>query len=188
MGAERVGYDWATELSMCCVQSAKLWPILCNPVNCSMPGFPTLHYLPEFAQTHVHWVCDAMQSSQSLQPTSFAFNLSQPQGHLQGVSYSHQVAKVLELQLLHQSFQWIFRTDFLWDHTRDHGENIRAEQHGQLEMKMMHLIHFILISALLLLKTQSSGVHPLDLLTQSFQRRNSVISQCPGWFLWNHLT
>ena len=117
-------------------------------------------------------------------PSPPTCNLFQHQGLFPWVSSSHQVAKGLELQLQHQSFQWIFRTDFLWDHTRDHGENIRAEQHGQLEMKMMHLIHFILISALLLLKTQSSGVHPLDLLTQSFQRRNSVISQCPGWFLW----
>ena len=86
---------------------------LCNPIDCSMPGFHVLHCLPEFAQTHVHWVGDAIQSSHPLSPPSPpAFNLSKHQGLFQWVSSSHQLAKVLELQLQHQSFQWIFRTDF----------------------------------------------------------------------------
>ena len=78
------------------------------------PGFPVLHHLPEFAQTHVHWVSDAIQPSHSLlSPSPSAFNLSQYQGFFQWVGSLHQVAKVLELQLQHQSFQWIFRVDFL---------------------------------------------------------------------------
>ena len=75
----------------------------------------TVHQqLLEFAQTHVHWVGDAIQSSYPLS-SSFppAFNLSQHQGLFQSVNFLHQVAKVLEFQLQPQSFQWIFRTDFL---------------------------------------------------------------------------
>ena len=63
---------------------------------------------------HVHWVGDAIQPSHPLSSPS-TFNLSQHQGLFQWVSSSHQVAKVLELQLQHQSFQWIFRVDFLLD-------------------------------------------------------------------------
>ena len=79
--------------SLSCVQ-------LCNPLDCSTPGFPVLHYLPEFAQTHVHWVGDAIQPSHPLLSSSpFGFNLSQHQGLFQWVGSLHQVAKVLELQL-----------------------------------------------------------------------------------------
>ena len=91
---------------------AKLCLTLCNPMNCSTAGFSVYHCLPEFSQTHVHWVSDAIQPSHSLLPPSpLALNFSQHQGLFQRVSSSHQVAKVLELQL--QSFQWIFRADFL---------------------------------------------------------------------------
>ena len=87
---------------------------LCDPMDCSTPGFPVHHQLPELAQTHIHWVSDAIQPSHPLlSPSPPAFNLSQHQGLFQWVSSSHQVAKILEFQLQHQSFQWIFRTDFL---------------------------------------------------------------------------
>ena len=73
---------------------------LCNPMDCSTPGFPVHYQLPELAQTHVHWVRDAIQPSHSLSSPSLpAFNLSQHQGLFQGVSSLHQVAKVLEFQL-----------------------------------------------------------------------------------------
>ena len=89
---------------------------LCNPMDCSTPGFPIYHQLPELAQTHVHWVGDAIQPSHPLSfPSPSAFNLSQHQDLFQEVSSSHQVAKVLKFQLQHQSFQWILRTDFLKD-------------------------------------------------------------------------
>ena len=78
--------------------------------------FPVHHQLLEFAQTHVHRISDAIQPSYPLlSPSSPAFNLSQHQGLFTWVSSLHLVAKVLELQLQHQSFQWIFRTDFLYD-------------------------------------------------------------------------
>ena len=79
---------------------------LCNPMDCSTPAFPVHHQLPEFTQTHVHWVGDAIQLSHPLLTPSFpAFNLSQHQDLFQWVSSSHQVARVLEFQLQHQSFQ-----------------------------------------------------------------------------------
>ena len=87
---------------------------LCNLMDCSTPGLPVHHQLPELAQTHVHWVGNAIQPSHLLSsPFPPALNLSQHQGLFHWVSSSHHVAKVLEFQLQHQSFQWIFRTDFL---------------------------------------------------------------------------
>ena len=85
--------------------------IPCNPMDYSMPGFPAHYQLPEFTQTHVHWVGDAIQPSHPLSSPP-VLNLSQHQGLFKWVSTSHQVAKVLAFQLQHQSFQWIFRTDF----------------------------------------------------------------------------
>ena len=93
---------------------AQSYPTLCNPMNCSTRGLPLHHQLPEFTQTHVHWVGDAIQPSHPLSsPSPPALNLSQHQGLFQWVSSSHQVAKVLEFQLQHQSFQWTPRTDLL---------------------------------------------------------------------------
>ena len=83
-------------------------------MDCSTPGFPVHHQLLELTQTHVHWVSDAIQPSHPLSsPSPPAFNLSQYQDLFQGVSSSHQVAKILQFQLQHQSFQWIFITDCL---------------------------------------------------------------------------
>ena len=80
-------------------------------MDCSTPGLPVHHPLPELTQTHVHWLGDASQPSHPLSfPSPSAFNLSQHQGLFKWVSSSHQVAKVLEFQLQHQSFQWVFRT------------------------------------------------------------------------------
>ena len=82
-------------------------PTLCNPMNCSTLGLFVHYQLLEFTQTHVHWVGDAIQPSHPLLPPSPpALNLSQHQGLLKWVSSSQQVAKVLELQLQHQSFWW----------------------------------------------------------------------------------
>ena len=87
---------------------------LCNPMDCSTPCFPVLHH--ELAQTQVHWVSDAIQPSHPLSSLSLpTFNLSQHQGLFYWVGSLHQVAEVLELQLQHQSFQWLFSTYFLQD-------------------------------------------------------------------------
>ena len=87
----------------CCLV-ARLCPTLCDPMDCSIPGFPVLHCLQEFVQTHVHWVSDAIQPSDVLLSPS-PLNLSQHQGLFQWVGFSHQLAKGLELQHQHQSFQ-----------------------------------------------------------------------------------
>ena len=88
---------------------------LCNLMNHSTPGLPVHHQLLEFTETHVHWVGDAdsQWSHPLLSPSPPTFNLSQHQGIFQWVSSLHQVAKVLEFQLQHQSFQWTPRTDLL---------------------------------------------------------------------------
>ena len=72
-------------------------------MNCSMPGFPVFHHLPDFAQTHFHQDGDAIQLAHPLLfPSLPAFNLSQHQGLFQWVGFSQKVAKVFELQLQHQ--------------------------------------------------------------------------------------
>ena len=98
---------------------------LFDPMDCSTPGFPVHHQFPEFTQTHVHWVGDAIQPSHPLSsPCPPTFNLFQHQGLFQSVSSLQQVAKVLEFQLQHQSFQWIFRIDFLLNRCRKKGNNV----------------------------------------------------------------
>ena len=85
-------------------------------MDCSLPVLPVHHQLPEFTQTHVPQVGEAIQPSHSLSsPSPPTFNLSQHQGILKWLSSSHQGAKVLDFQPQHQSFQWIFRFDFLYD-------------------------------------------------------------------------
>ena len=103
------------EESLCCCWSVAQWCVtLCNPMDCSTPGFLVHHQLLEPTQTHVHHISDAIQSSHPLlSPSPPALNLSQHQSLFKWVSSLHQVAKVLKFQLQHQSFQWIFRSDFL---------------------------------------------------------------------------
>ena len=87
---------------------------LFDPMDCSTPDLPVHHKLPEFTQTHVHWVGDAIQRSHPLLfPSPPVYNLSQHQGLFKWVSSLHQVAKVLEFLLQYQSFHWTPRTDLL---------------------------------------------------------------------------
>ena len=100
------------QFSLSSVQfSVRLCSVQLVPMDCSTPGLPVHHWIPEFAQTQVHWVSDAIQPSHPLSsPSPPAFNLSQHQGLFQWVSSLHQVAKVLELQLQHQFnlTTWVF--------------------------------------------------------------------------------
>ena len=107
--------DWIrperADTDMDIVSSVAQWCLSLRPMDWSTPGLPVHHQLPELAQTHVHWVSDAIQPSHPLSsPSPPTFNLSQNQDLFQWVSSSNQVAKVLQFQLQHQSFQWIFRT------------------------------------------------------------------------------
>ena len=94
------------------ISVAQSCPTLCNPMNRSMPGLPVHHQFPEFTQTHVHRASDAIQPSHPLSsPSPPAPNPSQHQSLFQGVNSSHEVAKVLEFQLEHHSFQRNPRAD-----------------------------------------------------------------------------
>ena len=105
---------WTAELQHQFSSVAQLCPTLCDPMNRSTPGLPVHHQLLEFTQTHVHRVSDAIQPSHPLSsPSPPTLNLSQHQGLFKWVSSSHQVTKVVEFQLQHQSFQWTPRTDLL---------------------------------------------------------------------------
>ena len=98
------------------VQLLTRGPLFATPVDYHTPGFPVLHHLLEFAQTHVPWVGDAIQPSCSLFcPSLPDFNLSQHQGLFQLVGSLHQMVKVLKLQLQAQVFQWMVRVNFLQD-------------------------------------------------------------------------
>ena len=86
--------------SCCCCSVTQLCPTLCNPTDCSTPGLPVPHCLPEFAQVHVHCIGDAVQPSRPLMPSSpSALNSSQHQGLFQWVICLHQMTKIVELQL-----------------------------------------------------------------------------------------
>ena len=118
--SQRVWHDWATKhtphsfssavkghkifpfffIVCCCFSVAKLCPTLCHPMDCSTPGFLFLPHLLEFAQTHVHWVSDAIQPPHPLSsPSPPAFNHSQHQSLFQWFGSFNQIAKVLDLQL-----------------------------------------------------------------------------------------
>ena len=93
---------------------AQSCPILWDPMSQSTSGLLVHHQLPEFTQTHVQWVGKAIQPSHPLSfPSPPALNPSQHQGLFQWINSSHEVAKVLEFQFQHQSFQWTPRTDLL---------------------------------------------------------------------------
>ena len=95
--------DWMRTIQFSSVQSssvAQSCPTLCDPMNCSMPGLPIHHHLPQFTQTHIHQVRDAIQPSHpGSSPSPPAPNPSQHQGLFQRVNSSHEVSKVLEFQL-----------------------------------------------------------------------------------------
>ena len=111
--SQGVGHNWGAKCTHTFSSVTQSCLILCDPVDCSTPGLPVHHQLLEFTQTPVHHVGDAIQPSHPLSSLSPTFSLSQHQGLYQWDSSSHQVARVLEFQLQHQSFHWIFRTNFL---------------------------------------------------------------------------
>ena len=103
-----------SKLDLCISLVSQSCLTLCDPVDCSTPGFPVHHQLSELAQTHVHRVGDAIQPSHPLSsPSPPAFNLSQHPGLFKWVSSSHEVAKVLEFQLQHHSLQRNPRAELL---------------------------------------------------------------------------
>ena len=120
-------------------------------MGCSTQGFPVHHQLPEFTQTHiqthVHWVSDAIQPSYPLlSPSPPAFNLSQHQGFFQWVGSSHQVAKVLKLQLPSNEYSGLisFRMDW-FDLLAVQGTLKSLFQHHSLKASILQYSAFFMV-------------------------------------------
>ena len=128
---------------------AQSHPTCWDPMNRSTPGLPVCHQLPEFTQTHIHRVDDTIQLSHPLSsPSPPAHNPSQHQGLFQWVNSSHEVAKVVEFQLQHQSFQCTPRTDLLYDglvgspcSPRDSQESSPTPQFKSINSWALSLLH-----------------------------------------------
>ena len=119
---------------------------ICDPMDCSMQGFPVHLQLPKLAQTHIHQVGDAIQPSCPLSsPSPPVFNLSQHQGPFQWINSLHKVAKVLEFHLQHQAFQWIFRTDFLLDLLAVQGALKSLLQHHSSKASVLQCSAFFIV-------------------------------------------
>ena len=124
-------------------------PTLCDPMNRSAPGLPVHQQLPEFTQTHVHRVSDPIQPSHPLSsPSPPAPNHSQHQSIFQWVNSSHEVAKVLEFQLQHQSFQRNLRANLLQNglvgspcSPRDSQESSPTPQFKSINSSALSLLH-----------------------------------------------
>ena len=122
---------------------------LCDPMNHSTPGLPVHHQLPEFTQTHVHRVRDAIQPSHPLSsPSPPAPNPSQHQSLLQWVNSLHEVAKVLEFQFWHHSFQRNPRADLLQNglvgspcSPRDSQESSSTPQFKSINSSALSFLH-----------------------------------------------
>ena len=104
------GYSW---VACCCCLVTKSCLTLCDPMSCSMPGFPVLHSLLQFAQAHVHRIGDAIQPSHPLSSLLLLPSIFPASGSFPMSQLFTSGSKILEFQLQHQSFQCIFRTDFL---------------------------------------------------------------------------
>ena len=149
-------------------------------MDCSTPGLPVHHQLPEFTQTHAHWVSDAIQSSHPLSsPSPSAFNLSQHQSLFKWVSSSHQVAKVMEFQLQHQSFQWTLRTDLLYNglvvylcRPRDSQEPSPTSQFKSINSLVLSFLYSLTLTSV----RDYRKNHSLDLMDLCWQSNVSAFS------------
>ena len=127
----------------------RMCPTLCDPMNHSTPGLPVHHQLLEFTQTHVHWVSNAVQPSHPLSsPSPPAPKPSQNQILFQWVNSSHEVAKVLEFQHYHHSFQRNPRADLLQNglvgspcSPRDSQECSPTPQFKSINSSVLSLLH-----------------------------------------------
>ena len=135
---------------------AQSCPTLCDPMNRSTPGLPVQHQLPEFTQTHVHQVSDAIQPSHPLSSLSPpAPNPSQHQSLFQWVNSSHEVAKVLEFQLYHHSFQRTPRADLLQNglvgspcSPRDSQQSSPIPQFKSINSSALSLLHSLTLTSI----------------------------------------
>ena len=136
----------------CCYSVAKSRLTLCDPMDCSTPGLPVPHSLPEFAQVHVHWIGDAIQPSHPLLLSSPAFNLSQHQGLFQWIGSLHQVAIWSFSSVQSLSHVWLFATP--WTEARQASLSITNSRSPPKPMSIVSVMpsnHLILCCPLLLL-------------------------------------
>ena len=120
---------------------AQLCPTLCDPINCSMPGLPVHHQLPEFTQTHVHWVGGAIQPSHPLlSPSPPALNPSQHQSLFQWVNSSHEVALASVLPMNTQDWSPLGWTG--WIALQSKGQKLKNSKFWQRYRKIGTLIRF----------------------------------------------
>ena len=139
---------------------AQSCPTLCSPMDCSTPGFPVQHQLLELAQTHVHWVGDAIQPTHPLSsPSSPASILSSIRVFSIESALHWYDGRVLELQLQPQSFQWIFRIDFFYSwlvwspcSPRDSQESSPAPQFESISSLELSLLYRLTLTSVLLEK------------------------------------
>ena len=172
-------------------------PTLCDPMNHSTPGLPVHHQLLELTQTHDHWVNDAIQPTHPLLSPSYpALNLSQHEGLFQWVSSSHPVAKVLEFQLQYQSFQWIFRVDFLYPYMTT-GKTIALARRTSVDKVMSLLFNmlsrlvitflprsvFLLQYTILFLRTHCS-VGNIHNSCNSKHDADDLMDSVPNWYIY----
>ena len=146
-------------------------PTLWDPMDCSMPGFSVHHQLLEFTQTHVHQVGNATQPSHPLLSSSPpAFNLSQHHSLFQGVSSSHQMVKVLEFELHHQSFQWrIFRM-----------KDYNADFVGKVMSLLFNMLSRLVIA--FLLRSKHLLISWLQLPSAVILEPKKIVSHCSHCF------
>ena len=159
---------------------------LCNPVNCSTPVLPVHHQFLEFTQTYAHRVSDVIQPSHPLSsPSPPAPNPSQHQSLFQWVNSSHEVAKVLEFQLQHQSFQWTLRTDLLYDglvgspcSPRDSQESSPTPQFKSVNFLVLSFLHSPTLTSIHD-HWKNRSLDQTDLCWQS--NVSAFLIRCLGW-------
>ena len=162
----------------CCCSVTKSCRTLCNAMDCSTPGFPVFHYLPEFVQTQVHWVNDAIQPSYPLSPLSLpALNLSKYQGLLmswlftsfgQGIGAS---ASVLPMNII----GW-FPLGLIWFDLAVQGTLKSLLQHNSKASILQHLAFFMVQLSHPYMNTGNSIVliDCMDLCQQSFSSKEQA--------------
>ena len=131
-------------------------PTICNPMNCSMQGLPVHHHLLEFTQTHVHRAGDAIQPTHPLlSPFPPSPNPSQHQSLFQWVNSLHEVAKGLESQLKHHSFQRTPRADLLQNglvgspcSPRDSQESSPTPQFKSINSSALSFLHSLTLTSI----------------------------------------
>ena len=144
---------------ICCCSRAKLYLTICDPMNCSTPGFPVLHYLLELAQTHVHWVSDAIQpyyplSSPSLPFSFFPASGSFPMNRL-FASSGQSIGASASASVLPMNIQGWFPLRIDWLISLQSKKTLKSLlQHHNLKVSVLaHLASFIVLLSYLYMTT-----------------------------------